>query len=198
MARQEVQDRRVGAGTHQRAWCKHALPDQRNGSGKDRRRMGAVRHRAVMPEVGAAWMRMPRHARSTASWFERTCTSGVGVSRSARVVVHCGMTSMVLHLKFTSLAKSVKPIAASYRIIAERNTPLTLDASAQTWAAASPCLFLVVPVFHRQFYGNTNPLHDILGAHPNHTLAVYVNSQLLPLTQKKHSHIDKMRIIPIM
>jgi hypothetical protein len=42
------------------------------------------------------------------------------------------MTSMVLHLKFTSLAKSVKPIAASYRIIAERNTPLTLDASAQT------------------------------------------------------------------
>ncbi len=34
---QEVQDRRVGAGPHQRAWCKHAQPDQRNGSGKDQR-----------------------------------------------------------------------------------------------------------------------------------------------------------------
>jgi hypothetical protein len=42
------------------------------------------------------------------------------------------MTSMVLELKFTSLAKSVGSTAASYRIIAERNTPLRLDASAQT------------------------------------------------------------------
>ncbi len=37
MARQEVQDRTVGAGPHQRAWIKHAQPDQRNGSGKDQR-----------------------------------------------------------------------------------------------------------------------------------------------------------------
>ena len=93
--------------------------------------MGVVLHRAAMPEVGAAWMRMPRHARSAASRFERTCASGVGVSRSARVVVPCGMTSMVLELKFTSLVKSVGSIAASYRIIAERNTPLGLDAQQQ-------------------------------------------------------------------
>ncbi len=68
------------ADPHQRAWCKHALPDQRNGSSKDQRRMDAARHRAVMPEVGEAWMRMQRHARSAASRFERTCASGVGVS----------------------------------------------------------------------------------------------------------------------
>jgi hypothetical protein len=125
MARQEVRDRRVGAGPHQRAWCKHAKPDQHNGSGKNQRRM---RHRAAMPEVGAAWMRMPQHARSAASQFELTCASGVGVSRSARGVVPCGMTSMVLELKFTSLAKIVESIAVSYRIITERNTPLGLDA----------------------------------------------------------------------
>ncbi len=152
MARQEVQDRRGGAGPHQRAWCKHAPPDQRNGSGKDQRRMGAARHRAAMPNVGAAWMRMPRHVRSAASLFKRTCASGVGVSRSARVVVPCGMTSMVLELKFTSLAKSVGSIAASYRIIAERNTALGLDA--QIRATAGPCLLLDVPIFHRKFFGN--------------------------------------------
>ncbi len=57
--------------------------------------------------------------------------------------------------KFTQACpqmKSVGWIAASYRIIAERNTPLGLDA--QTWATASQCLLLDVPVFHRQFYGN--------------------------------------------
>ena len=104
MARKEVQDRRVEVGPHQRAWCKHAPPDQRNGSGKDQRRMDAARHRAAiiaMPDVGAAWMRMPRHARSVALQFERTCASGAGISRSARVVVPNGMTSMVLELKFT-------------------------------------------------------------------------------------------------
>jgi hypothetical protein len=42
------------------------------------------------------------------------------------------MTLMVLELKFTSLAESVGSIAALYRIITERNTPLGLDASAQT------------------------------------------------------------------
>jgi hypothetical protein len=50
------------------------------------------------------------------------------VSRSARVVVPCKMTSMMLELNFNSLAKSVGSIAVSYRIIAERNTPLGLDA----------------------------------------------------------------------
>ncbi len=40
--------------------------------------------------------------------------------------------------------------------------------------------------------------HDVLGAHPNHTLAVYVNSQLLPLTLNNHSYLDIMRIIRIM
>ncbi len=101
MARQEVQDRRVGAGPHQRAWCKHAPLDQSNRRGKDRLRMGTVLHQAAMPEVGAAWMRMPRHARSSALQFKRTCESGFGVSRSARVVVPGGITSMVLELKFT-------------------------------------------------------------------------------------------------
>ncbi len=79
--------------------------------------MDAARHRAAMPDIGAAWMRMPQHARSTASRSKMTCASGVGVSRSARVVVPCGMTSMMLELKFTSLAKRVGSIAASYQII---------------------------------------------------------------------------------
>jgi hypothetical protein len=39
--------------------------------------------------------------------------------------------------------------------------------------------------------------HDFLGAHPNHTEAVYVHRQLLPSTRQKHSIIDIMCIIAI-
>ncbi len=151
-------------------------------SGKDQRRM---LHRAAMPEVGTAWMRMPRHA---ASQFERTCPSGVGISRSARVIVPCGMTSVVLGLKFTSLAKSMGSIAASYRIIAERNTPLGLESGCADLSNIKSVSVAGRPSISSSILRE----HDVLGVHPDHAVAVFVNSQLI--AGNKHRYVEIMHI----
>ncbi len=72
---------------------------------------------------------------------------------------------MVLELKFISLAKSVGSIAASYRIIALGSGCADLSNSKS------------VSVTGRASISSSILREgDVLGTHPNHTLAVYVNS----------------------
>ncbi len=189
MARQEVQDQRVGAGPHQRAWCKHAQPDQRNGSGKDQRRMGAVR---IPRWSGLAEDAVTCSQRCIAVRADlRVGCRGLSICASCRPLWNDrdGAGAEV------HLAGKERGIDSGF-VSDHCRTKYSLGTGCAE-SAADPSNSKSVSFTGRASISSSILReHDVLGAHPNHTVAVYVNSQLIPLNN--HSYVDIMHIIHIM
>ncbi len=171
MPRQEVQDRRVGAGPHQRAWCKHAQQDQRNGSGKDQRQGPA--EDAASGCDARSWSGLDE---DVATCSQRCIAIRADLRVGCRGLSICASCRPLLH--DLDSAGSKVHLAGEERGI---NSGFVSDHCRSKYSLGSGCADLSnsksVSVTERASISSSilrEP--DVLGAHPNHTLAVYVNS----------------------
>ncbi len=171
MARQEVRDRRVGAGPHQRAWCKHAQPNQRNGSGKDQWQGPA--EDAASGGDARSWNGLDEDA---AKCSQRCIAIRADLCVGCRGLSICASCRPLEHDLDGAGAKV--HFAGEERGI---DSGFVSEHSRTKYSLGSGCADLSnsksVSVTGRASISSSILREDdVLGTHPNHTLAVYVNS----------------------
>ncbi len=127
-----------------------------------------MRHRAAMPEVGAAWMRMPRHARSAAC-SQRCITIRADLRIGCRGLSICASCRPLWHDLDSAGAKV--HLAGEERGI---DSGFVSDHRRTKYSLGSGCADLSnsksVSVTERASISSSILReHDVLGAHPNHT-----------------------------
>jgi hypothetical protein len=153
-------------------WCKHAQPDQRNGSGKDQRQ-GPVEDAASGCDA-RSWSGLDEDA---ATCSQRCIAIRADLRVGCRGLTICASCRPLWHDLDSAAAGAKVHLAGEERGI---DSGLVSDHRRTKYSLGSGCADLSnsksVSVTERASISSSILREHVLGAHPNHTLAVYVNS----------------------